>query len=126
MGNKTDLTDAQWDSIKHHFKHSRHRKHEKRILVNAVLYLNKTGCQWRMLPNDFPPHQTVHSFYRRARISGLWKAILDDLVRKIRVQAKRSETPTYSILDSQSVKTIYASEQRGIDGGKKRKEENGI
>ena len=119
MGYKTDLTDAQWDLIKHHFKGSRKRKHEKRLLMNAVLYLNKTGCQWRMLPNDFPPHQTVHSFYGRARIKGIWKAIMDDLVKKARVQAKRSETPTYSIIDSQSVKTTYPSEQRGIDGGKK-------
>ena len=121
MGYKTDLIDDEWNLIKYHFSHCRKRKHEKRILMNAVLYLIKTRCQWRMLPNDFPPHQTVHSFYRHARLSGLWKAILDDLVKKIRVQAKRSETPTYCIFDSQSVKTTYASEQRGIDGGKKTK-----
>jgi len=78
MGYKTDLTDVQWDLIKHHFKGSRHVKHEKRILMNAVLYLNKTGCQWRMLPNDFAPHQAVHSFYRHARINGLWSAIMDE------------------------------------------------
>jgi putative transposase len=126
MGYDSDLTDAEWDLIKHHFTHCRRRTHEKRLLVDAVLYLNKTGCQWRMLPHDFPPYQTVHSFYRRARISGLWKAILDDLVNKVRVQAKRSEPPTYSIIDSQSVKTTSASDQRGIDGGKKRKGENGI
>jgi transposase len=113
MGYKTDLTDAEWDVIKHHFERCRHRKYEKRILVNAVLYLNKTGCQWRMLPNDFPPHQTVHSFYRRARMSGLWEVIMDGLVKKNRIQAKHSD-PAYSIIDSQNIKEIPAYEERGI------------
>jgi putative transposase len=122
MGYITDLTDVEWDLIKNHFTHCRYRKHEKRILVNAVLYLNKTGCQWRMLPADFPPCQTVHSFYRRARLSGLWDTIMDDLVKKVRVKAERSEAPTYSIIDSQSVKTTSASEERGIDGGKNERE----
>jgi putative transposase len=119
MGYKTDLTDAQWDLIKHHFKGSRMKKHEKRILMNAVLYLLKTGCQWRMLPNDFPPYSTVYSFYWRACNTGLWTRIMDDLVKKIRIFANRSETPTYSIIDTQSVKTTSASKERGIDGGKK-------
>jgi putative transposase len=118
MGYITDLTDVEWDLIKDHFKHCRYRKHEKRIFVNAVLYLNKTGCQWRMLPRDFPPCQTVHSFYRRARLSGLWDVILDNIEKKTRFKAERSETPTYSIIASQSVKTTSASEERGIDGGK--------
>ena len=97
MGYITDLTDAEWDLIKAHFKHCRCRKYDKRVLVNTVLYLNKTGCQWRMLPTDFPPCQTVHSFYRRAHITGLWDAILDVLVKKVRVTANRSDTPTYSM-----------------------------
>jgi len=55
---------------------------DKRKLVNAVLYMTKTGCQWRMLPNDFPPYSTVWSFYRRANQSGLWDRILLALVQK--------------------------------------------
>ncbi|WII90760.1 transposase [Kingella negevensis] len=62
----TDLTDAQWQAIEPHFNQLRHYKWDKRQLVNAVLYITKTGCQWRMLPNDFPPYSTVWSFYRRA------------------------------------------------------------
>lgn len=126
MSYPTDLSDTQWELIRHHFEQGRRRKHAKRILVNAVLYLVKTGCQWRMLPKDFPPHQTVHSFYRRARINGVWEAVMDDLVKKTRIKAGRKESPTYTLIDSQSVKTTSASDERGIDGGKKQKVENAI
>ena len=78
----TDLTDAQWQAIEPHFNQLRHYKWDKRQLVNAVLYMTKTGCQWRMLPNDFPPYSTVWSFYRRANQSGLWDRILLTLVQK--------------------------------------------
>ena len=66
--NETDLTDEQWEKIEPLFVGMRKRKWEKRELVNAVLYLVKTGCQWRNLSPDFPPAFTVHSFYRRARL----------------------------------------------------------
>ena len=126
MGYSTDLTDKEWELIKPHFAGTRKRKYDKRILVNAVLYLVKTGCQWRTLPNDFPPCQSVHSFYRRMRLNGTLAAIMDDLVKQTRVKAGRTATPSYSIIDSQSVKTTSASEDRGIDGGKKRKGVRGI
>ena len=78
----TDLTDAQRQAIELHFNQLRHYKWDKRKLVNAVLYITKTGCQWRMLPNDFPPYSTVWSFYRRANQSGLWDRILLAFVQK--------------------------------------------
>lgn len=78
----TDLTDEQWRRIEPHFSHHRRYKWDKRELVNAVLYITKTGCQWRLLPNDFPPYTTVWSFFRRANHSGLWDKILQDLVKK--------------------------------------------
>lgn len=78
----TDLTDEQWAVIEPHFNRHRRYKWDKRELVNAVLYITKTGCQWRMLPNDFPPYPTVWSFFRRANQSGLWDKILQDLVKK--------------------------------------------
>ena len=77
---ETDLTDEQWEAIKPLFVNMRKYKWEKRELVNAVFYLVRTGCQWRNLPHDFPPAFTVHSFYRRARLSGLWDRILEHLV----------------------------------------------
>ena len=94
-------------------------------MTDAVLYLVDSGCKWRQLPHDFPPYSTVHSFYRRARISGLWDKILEHIVKKTRINAGRKESPSYAIIDSQSVKTVAASEDRGIDGGKKQKAESG-
>jgi len=124
----SDLTDKEWNIIEPIFtkaKKGKHlQKHPKRELVNAVRYLNKTGCQWRMLPKDFPNCQTVHSFYRRATKNGLWEEMTDLLVQKTRTEAKRAPTPSYALIDSQSVKTTSASEKRGIDGGKKSKAAN--
>ncbi len=123
MGYMTDLSDQQWSMIEHFFIGENRGKHfqlhSKRELVNAVLYLNKTGCQWRLLPKDFPPYVTVWSFYRRALKSGLWEKIMQHLVKASRIAAGRSVSPTYSLIDSQSVKTTSASDERGIDGGKK-------
>jgi len=85
MGYSTDLTDKQWPLVEPIFKSKKGQnlaKHSKRELVNAVLYLVKTGCQWRLLPNDFPPHDTVWSFYRRAVQSGKWEKAMDLLVKK--------------------------------------------
>ena len=72
-----------------------------------------------MLPHDFPPYPTVWSFFRRAKESGLWDTILAELVKKKRLKAGRTVTPTYAIIDSQSVNTTDVAENRGIDGGKK-------
>ena len=68
-------------------------------MVNAVLYLVKTGCQWRNLPHDFPP--AVHSFYRRTRLNGLWDRILEHLVKVTRQKAGLSEEPTQPLINSQ-------------------------
>ena len=124
----TDLTDKEWSIIEPIFtkaKKGKHlQKHSKRELVNAVRYLSKTGCQWRMLPKDYPNCQTVHSFYRRAKKSGLWEEMNDLLVAMTRVEAKRNAQPSYSLIDSQSTKTTSASDDRGYDGGKKSKAAN--
>ena len=85
MGYSTDLTNKQRTIIEPIFKSNKGKnlvKHPKRDLVNAVLYLVKTGCQWRLLPNDFPPYSTVWSFYRRAVKSGKWEKAMDLLVKK--------------------------------------------
>ena len=123
--NPSDLTDKQWEEIAPLYTGMRNSTWSKRELTDAVLYLVDSGCKWRQLPHDIPPYSTVHSFYRRARISGLWDKILEHLVKKTRTNGGRKESPSYAIIDSQSVKTVAASEERGIDGGKKRKAESG-
>ena len=90
----SDLTDEEWEEIRPLFKGMRNRKWSKRGLTNAVLYINKTGCQWRQLPHNFPPYATVWSFYRRACISGLWDAIRQHVVEEIRKKS-RPETEAH-------------------------------
>ncbi len=118
----TDLTDAQWNEIEPLYTGMRNRKWSKRELTNAVLYIVKTGCQWRNLPHDFPPYQTVYSFFSRGQKSGLWEKILAHLVEKIRTDAGKSAEPSYTLIDSQSVKTVANNEERGIDGGKNKRQ----
>ena len=124
----SDLTTSQWNLIKPLFKRDNRGAHlvkySKRKLIDAVLYIEKTGCQWRQLPHDFPGWNTVTSFYYRAIESGLWERLLALLVEKVRVEAGRALETTYGIIDSQSAKTMYNAYDRGIDGGKKRKVAN--
>jgi putative transposase len=105
----SDLTDAEWERIRplipRHPPNGRLPRIPKREIVNAIFYLNKTGCQWRSLPHDFPCWSTVHSYYRRWRHQGVWETILAELRREIRVAEGKSPEPTAAIVDSQSVKT---------------------
>jgi putative transposase len=115
----TDITENEWELIKHFFKRQT-QKWEKRELLNAVFYVLKTGCQWRSLPHDFPPVFTVWSFYRRALLTGLFDRINVKLVKINRTKSHRNEYPSFGIVDSQSVRTSNAhKELTGIDGGKK-------
>jgi transposase len=115
----SDLSDAQWALIEPLIPVGNKSEWHKRSLVNAALYIAKTGCPWEYLPHDYPPHDTVWTFFRRARDSGLWERLMDAMVKKARISAGRKESPTYGIIDSQSTKTVSASQERGIDGGKK-------
>ena len=121
----TDLTDSQWAIIAPLFVGMREYKYSKRELLNAVLYVVDSGCKWRQLPHDFPKWQTVYSFFRRSIEKNLWDKILEHLVKVTRKKAERNPNPSYALIDSQSVKTAYASDQRGFDGGKKLKAESG-
>lgn len=84
-----------------------------------MLYLVKTGCQWRQLPKEYPNYKTVFSFYKRAQERGIWEKLMTDLVEQSRLRQGRHSAPSYSLIDSQSVKTAANAEDRGIDGGKK-------
>ena len=114
----SDLTDSQWELIKEYFPAGNKSKYDKREMVNAVLYLVKTGCQWRNLPSDFPKWKAVSMFYYRAQRKGIWDEVQRMLVKKTRIAQGKNESPTYALIDSQSVKSVSASENSGYDGGK--------
>ena len=119
----SDMSEKQWEMIRRLLKQKGYRSIEKRReQINAVLYLVKTECQWRNLPKNFPNWKTVYSFYRRACLSGTWDMLQKELVKKVRRQKGKAETPTYALIDSQSTKTAYSNEKRGYDGGKKQKD----
>ncbi len=109
----TDLTDEQWALIKRHIPPSKSgtRKGGRpptdvRTVVNGLMYLARTGCQWRMLPREFGPWPTVHHYYRLWRRNGTLQTIHDSLRQKVRIQEGRKPTPSAAIIDSQSVKTV--------------------
>jgi putative transposase len=119
----TDLTDQQWSVIEPLLPKAklggRPRITDLRRVTDAILYLVKTGCQWRMLPTDFPPWRTVYEYFACWRRTGTLKLIQQILVKKVRVHEGKTPYPTIVILDSQSVKTTKTgSEERGYDGGK--------
>jgi transposase len=108
----TDLTDEQWRLVQPYIPPSKsgtpkggRPPAEVRTVVNGLMYLARTGCQWRMLPKDFGPWPTVYYYYRTWRRDGTLQKIHDALRQKVRVQAGRKSSPSAAIIDSQSVKT---------------------
>jgi len=108
---QSDLTDTQWSIVESYLpqhdpkKGGRPRIWPLREIWNAIFYIEKTGCQWRMIPKDLPPKETVWAYFRSCRDSGLLETIRIALNRKIRVKSGKKEDPTVLIADSQSVKT---------------------
>ena len=101
----TNMTDNQWNAILHFFDDNRKRKHSLREIFDAIFYLLKTGCQWRMLPNDFPRWQLVYYYFCKWRDEGMIEYIHECLRDNTREKAGRDLSPSLAIIDSQSVKT---------------------
>lgn len=105
----SDLTDKEWCVLEPLVPPvkggGRPAEHARREVVNAILYVLRTGCQWRALPHDLPPWKTVYTYFRTWRVDGTWKRIHDTLRRQVRRAEGRHPEASAAILDSQSVKT---------------------
>ena len=116
----SNVSNSQWQVISKYLDVERSRKYELRKIVNAILYLVKTGCQWRMLPQDFPKWAIVYYYFSVWKQNGVLEHIHESLVEKIRKQHDKKEEPSVGIIDAQSVKSsLVSSQDKGFDAGKK-------
>lgn len=109
MSYPSNLTNKEWEVIEAYVVQGsmgRPREHDIRDVINAIFYIIRGGCQWRMLPKDFPPWQTVYDYFLRWRNNGTWDKIHNALREKCREKAGKDVNPSAAIIDSQSVKTV--------------------
>jgi putative transposase len=117
----SNLSDSQWQVIEKYLGKERKREHDLRAIMNAILYLVKTGCQWRYIPSDFPKWETVYYYFNSWKHRGIFQRMQLDIARKVRVLKGKEAQPTVAIIDAQSVKSTLVSTggHTGFDAGKK-------